>query len=318
MEGLIKILKKYNHEYIKIDNENSLKKICQLFLNNAKEEPKNSIEYFYYGVFHNLIYIDYELMKKYYLMAIEQNESYAMNNLGFYYSEIEKYDLAKKYYLMAIEQNNSSAIVNLGVYYSEIEKNYDLSKKYYLMAIEQNSSTAMNNLGVYYKIFEENYDLAKKYYLMAVEQNSTKAMNNLGIYYEFIEENYNLAKKYYLMSIEQNDSDGIINIKKYYSKHNDYSFVELYKYQDEFIDLMNDKFKGNIDLPEKYHYSFCQWNSENLDEKVKMKQYILKKTGVFPKNYNEKYLIHFMEIISTKKNKLTKDIMNLIAGRLFR
>lgn len=85
---------------------------------------------------------------------------------------------------------------------------------------------------------------------------------------------------------------------------------------ENFIQLINDKFKIKIDLPEKYYKTFCQWNSKNLDEKVKMKQYILKTTGIFPRNYNDNYLIHFIEIIKTK-SVLPKDIMYLITGHLF-
>ena len=37
----------------------------------------------------------------------------------------------EKYYLMAIEQDHSKAMDNLGFYYHHVEKNYDLMKKYY-------------------------------------------------------------------------------------------------------------------------------------------------------------------------------------------
>ena len=45
-------------------------------------------------------------------MAIEQNYSDAMNNLGFLYEKQNKSDLAEKYYLMAVERNNSYAMNN--------------------------------------------------------------------------------------------------------------------------------------------------------------------------------------------------------------
>ena len=51
-------------------------------------------------------------MIKYYLMAIELNNSDAMTNLAYYYDEIKDYDNMKKYYLMAIELNNSDAMTN--------------------------------------------------------------------------------------------------------------------------------------------------------------------------------------------------------------
>ena len=62
-------------------------------------------------------------------MAIELNDSYAMISLGIYYQTIEiNYDLMKKYYLMAIELNNSKAMINLGYYYRRVENNYELMK----------------------------------------------------------------------------------------------------------------------------------------------------------------------------------------------
>jgi TPR repeat protein len=113
-------------------------------------------------------------------MAIDKDNSYAMNNLGYYYHFIEKnYDLAKKYYMMAIDKGYSLAMNNLGYYYHFIEKNYDLAKKYYMIAIDKGQSNAMHNLAYYYENIEKNYDLAKKYYLMAINKGHLNAMNNI-------------------------------------------------------------------------------------------------------------------------------------------
>ncbi len=165
------------------------------------------------GYYYRNIKTNDDLMKKYYLMAIELNNSNAMYNLGNYYECIANYDLMEKYYLMAIELNNTNAMWNLGNYYQYIE-NYDLMKKYYLMAVELNHSGVMCYLGYYYKYIEINYDLMKKYYNMAIKLNNFSAMNSLGCYYEKIELNYDLTKKYYLMAIEFGDNDA-----KYYLKH---------------------------------------------------------------------------------------------------
>jgi len=289
-EYIINILEKYDLKYVKIENENSLEKIYNLFKNNIFEEPSTDVEYYYYGNYYDEIEENYDLMKKYYLMAIELNHSYAMYNLAQHYQYPEKnYELMKKYYLMAIELNHSYAMYNLASYYGYTEKNYDLMKKYFLMAIELNNSNAMYWLADYYKYTEKNYDLMKKYYLMAIELNDSDAMYDLGQYYENTEDNY------------------------------DSSFVELYKYEDkeDIIKLFNNKFKNNINLDQKYYYSFLQWKSENRSNTVKIKQYILRKTNIFPKYYNEKYLNHFNIIVNLKNVKLPKDILNLIAGHLF-
>ena len=66
-------------------------------------------------------------------MAIEQGNSFAMNNLGSYYYNIEKdYPKAIKYYLMAIDQGcDSNAIKNikciepLCVYLYIVQSNYE-------------------------------------------------------------------------------------------------------------------------------------------------------------------------------------------------
>ena len=282
-------IKSFFKSDVKIDNEKSIEKIYNLIKNNEFIKPSNSVEYFYYGKYYD-IEKNYDLMKKYYLMGIEQNHSDSMNNLGVYYDIGKNYDLMKKYYLMAIEQNHSFSMNNLGLYYHNIEKNYDLMKKYYLMGIEQNHSTSMFNLGNYYQNVKD-YDPMKKYYLMSIEQNNSSSINNLLIYYNNID---------------------------------DYSFVNLYKYQnntnEKLLIFINEKFKNGINLPKEFYYSFCRWDfsKEIFDEKIMMKQYILKTTGVFPSNYNGKYLIHFMEILKIQsKSSLPKDIMLLISGHLF-
>ena len=205
------------NEYIPIKNIQSLKKIHNLCLNKIHFNPETSEEFYYYGIYYyEDIEKDYDLMKKYYLMAIDLNNSCAMNNLGVYYQNIEKdYDLMKKYYLMAIELKNSYAMFWLGSYYEDIE-DYDLMKKYYLMAIELNNSGAMNNLGCYYETIDKNYDLMKKYFLMAIELNDNTAMYNFGFYHEHIEKDYDLMKKYYLMAIELNNRDAMANLRNYY------------------------------------------------------------------------------------------------------
>jgi hypothetical protein len=106
-----------------------------------------------------------------------------MNNLGCYERMKFNYDLAKKYYLMAIEKGNSQAMNNLGCYYTYTEKNYDLAKKYFLMAIDKGYTDAMNNLGYYYEEIEKNWSLAKKYYLMGIKKHSYSSIIVLDHHY---------------------------------------------------------------------------------------------------------------------------------------
>jgi len=233
-----------------------------LFIKDVIFEPNNTNDLYFLGMYYQYINKNYELMKKYYLQAIDKGNSVSMTGLGLHYMSIEvnndiankyflmaidkgnlnamvclgykysvekKYDLMKKYYLMAIDKGNTNAMNNLGYYYQFVEKNYDLTKKYYLQAIDKGNTTAMNNLGSYYEQVEKNYDLMKKYYLQAIDKGITTAMNNLGSYYEQAEKNYDLMKKYYLQAIDKGNTTAMNNLGSYYEQveHN-YELAEKY------------------------------------------------------------------------------------------
>jgi TPR repeat protein len=143
---------------------------------------------------------NYTYMKKYFQIASNLGNTKAMDNLGIYYTNIEKdYLLMKKYFLQAIEHGNINSMVNLGIYYANIEKDYLQMKKYFLMAIEQGNSNGMNNLAKYYQTVEKDYELMEKYYQMAINQCNVKAICNLGTYHHEITHDYEQMKKYYLM-----------------------------------------------------------------------------------------------------------------------
>jgi tetratricopeptide (TPR) repeat protein len=173
-------------KYIIEEIYNGLYNLDNIILN---DEVDNGDIYLWIGNYCKDIVKNCEKVKKYYLMAIENGNSYAMNNLGIYYKNIEKnYEEMKKYYLMAIENGDSNAMHNLGFYYYNVEKNYEEMKKYYLMAIENGDSDAMCNLGYYYHYIEKNCEEMKKYYLMAIKNGDSYAMNNLCSYYKEVRE----------------------------------------------------------------------------------------------------------------------------------
>ena len=88
---------------------------------------------------------------------IDSEDPEINNIIGLYHKHITKdYDLMKKYFLMAIERGESNSMNNLGHYYCDIEQNYDLMKKYYLMAIERGDLTSASSLGYYYQLIEQN------------------------------------------------------------------------------------------------------------------------------------------------------------------
>ena len=144
-------------------------------------------------------------------------------------------------------------------------------------------------------------------------------MNNLGVYYEVVEENYDEAKKYYHMAIEKGNINSLNNIVLYYKRNEkDLTFIDLYKYQ-KLSDIF-ERFDYNITIPKKYHSSFCKWDLSQQSYMVRNKQYILKKTNIFPCHNVSEYFFHFVEILSFSQDKkcvLPKDLMLKIGGHLF-
>lgn len=126
-QQFIKHLKNIGLTYIKINNDDLLEKIYDLYVNGNMIDINNfyledkSILLLYVGAYYETIEKNYELMKKYYLMAIELNYYNAMYNLGYYYKYIEKnYELMEKYFSMVIEiDNNIYAALYLSQYYEQ-------------------------------------------------------------------------------------------------------------------------------------------------------------------------------------------------------
>jgi hypothetical protein len=110
---LINTLLSKNITYIKIDNQKCLEKIYNLFVNGILFEPKSTEELNYMGLYYKRFKNDYDLMKKYYLLAIEQGSDMAMFNLGYYY----KKQTTDKYFKMAAEKGNTRALINLNKFF---------------------------------------------------------------------------------------------------------------------------------------------------------------------------------------------------------
>jgi len=239
------------------------REIYDLFINNKIFEPNiNNANYvddlYYLGVYYENIKNEYDLAKKYYLMAIGKGSVNAIDNLGYHYQYVEKnYDLMKKYYLQAVDKGNSDSMNNLGIYYERTEENYDLMKKYYLQAIEKGNTDAVYNLGDYYQYKEINYDLMKKYYLMAIDMCDSHAMYALGSYYQYKEKNYDLAKKYYLKAIKMGNTDAMAELDFYFER-NFPKNEDLQKY-------FNYSIRGNITIK---NYDTFYGEIENVNVNV--------------------------------------------------
>ena len=153
-------------------NEDEINIIYDLYKNNVKiydEKILNSNCLLFYGIYYKNIEKNYDLMKKYYLMTIEndKNNSDAMYDLGHYYQYIEKnYKLMKKYYLMAIEndifknifkniKNIDNKLIKLKIYLAILPKINDKEIK---IEIE----TFLNKNKHWLKIYEKNLKLKNK------------------------------------------------------------------------------------------------------------------------------------------------------------
>lgn len=152
--------------------------------------------------------------------------------LGDFHNKRSEYDLMKKYYLMAIDKGHTNSMYNLAIYYRDVEKDYDQMKKYYLMAIDKGNMAATNQMANYY-FDKKKYDKMKKYYMIGVDNGDINSMYYLGNHYQFSpadgnqEENYNLMKKYYLMAISKgNDIAAMYNLGMYYGSIGDYGNME--------------------------------------------------------------------------------------------
>ena len=113
-------------------------------------------------------------------MIIKKVNNDDMFSLGYYnqFTEIN-YNEMKKYYLIAIQNNCSNSMYYLGYYYQYTEINYNEMKKYYLMSTEKGNVNSMCYLGYYYQYTEINYTQMKKYYKMAILNGCLNSKNYL-------------------------------------------------------------------------------------------------------------------------------------------
>lgn len=125
------------------------------------EAPQNLIDYYKDQK-------DHTNMIKYYKIAIQNNDSKAMINLGNYYQE-------QKYYELTVDTNNVMAMYNLALYYLN-QKDYQNMIKYCLLAIRHGCINLLNILGEYY--INNNNEKAKE--CLSVFCDNNKLTNQLS------------------------------------------------------------------------------------------------------------------------------------------
>jgi len=200
---------------------------------------------------------NYNEMKHYYLLAINNGHIKSIIKLANYYYKIEKnYDEAKQYFILGLSLNSNSKklFYKLGHYYQYIEHNYIKMEENYLLAINKGCVKAMYNLGVYYESIETDYKMytlkkkldnrsnpdkgdfsnyykMHKYYSMAIEKGCVKSMNNLGDYYYYLDLKYeSKCIEYYRMAADKGCIHAIYKLGCYYqNKHKD-DYRDYYNY----------------------------------------------------------------------------------------
>jgi hypothetical protein len=192
------------------------------------------------GFYYHHIEKNFQQAETYYLMGLEKNNfanptiyKNIHSFLGDYYYDNNQYDLMKKYYLLAIENKDIGAMLVLASYYQYTEINYELMKKYLLMAIHENSDLAMYRLSKHYYTIKENYEEAIKYYYKAL------SIGGISKYEPFFDIEEPSIKKYFksqLVSCNKTDECIICyseDTEMYYTSCNNHSIcfdcsVKLY------------------------------------------------------------------------------------------
>ena len=219
-----------------------------------------------------------------------------------------------------LEEHNSA--------YIDIDNQLSLHKIHTLICEHIVKDDPINSLeclyfGWYYSHIEKNYNLMKKYYEIAIQHGDSKAMYNMGIYYHNVDKDYDKMKRCYIAVIKNRNilarQYAIQNLSWYYEHEgkNDLSLIDFFDIP-SLKPLLCKRLKVIKKIPKEFHCSFCKWNFAD-NHKLKIKQDILKQTGIYPCNYDPTLLSQFGELLSLSKQPLVlpKDIILTIAGYLF-
>lgn len=156
-----------------------------------------------------------------------KNDYYTINEIGEKKFQEGNYKEALEYFEKASKLGSDMAINNIGFYFLEIEKNFEKAEKYFNKSVEKGNIVAINNLGVL-NIDKNNYEDAEKYFLLAIDKKCSFAYNNLGGLYENVYQKYEEAEKLYQRCFEETeDTDCLINLA--------YLYLNYYKNKNEAI-----------------------------------------------------------------------------------
>ncbi|AYV79243.1 MAG: hypothetical protein Faunusvirus6_21 [Faunusvirus sp.] len=192
--------------YIELKNNDDIKMVYDLLVHGKIAEnitsATNPIVLIYYGAYFYMAHTsaDYIKMKKYYDMAIQQNNAIAMSNIGIYYCFINDTENMMRYYKMAYSHrfDECNLLSNCG------------------LVSGSGPYTAMNSVGNYY-YGRSDFVNALKYYQMAgeLEPHGGDYLYTIGRCYEQCNDSANMMK-YYDMAIELGNKNGLAALISYY------------------------------------------------------------------------------------------------------
>lgn len=185
-----------------------------------------------------------------YEKLVQQNNSWAMRNLGLIYELKKDYPNALTWYKKALENGNSAAALALatldmeggksdarewheqasrlghpyamyceGWYSENRDENMQKAMEYYLRAAALGSADGFIGVGYLYqkgKGVPIDFKKAEEYYLKAVKKNRGFAMYRIGYLYYLggngIIEDFQIAMEWFLKAVDRNNSDAMVNI----------------------------------------------------------------------------------------------------------
>ncbi len=117
-------------------------------------------------------------------ISINENDSMAMNNLGYIYRDFYKDNLkAEEWYTKSINLGNTFAMVNMGNLQEDVYKNYSKAEEWYTKSADLGNGFAMCDLGyIYSNIYKDNIK-AEEWYIKSMNLGNNCAMHYLGLLY---------------------------------------------------------------------------------------------------------------------------------------
>lgn len=154
----------------------------------------NNIVYFVDELDDESIDIIYHLCIHGFIKDDKEINGMCANYIGLYFKHVQELENAIKYYQMAINKGNIYAMGNIGRIY-EKQEDYDNMFKFYQMAIDGGNIYAMSYLAEHY-CNQRDHENAMKYYQMAIDNGNNYALLPLGNYYGKIKDHKNMIKCY--------------------------------------------------------------------------------------------------------------------------